>query len=257
MKARSHIVILFLLGISFSGQSQSLLNKLKQKGEDKLIQKTVDAVFGEDDNSGTTNNPSSPTSSGTTNTKGSGLIIEPPDVVKNIEEAETAFGTKNYSSAKYALRQAMVGIEMEIGESILKSLPTSVDGLQMDPDADKVTSMSYGFVGLTMERRYTGKDKELQVTIGNNSALLGAVNMMISGGAYASSSTEQNYKQTTFKGYRSVIQYDESSGYTLSVPFGQSSIMVVNGINYESEPAIMSAAENFDIEKIKSELGEK
>ncbi|MDZ7608065.1 MAG: hypothetical protein U5K79_21370 [Cyclobacteriaceae bacterium] len=257
MKARSYIVVLFLLVISFSGKSQSLLNKLKRQTEDKLIEKTVDAVFGEDGNSGTTNNPSSPNTSGTTNTKGSGLIIEPPDVVKNIGEAETAFGTKNYSSAKYALRQAMVGIEMEIGESILKSLPTSVDGLQMDPDADKVTSMSYGFVGLTMERQYTGKDKELQITIGNNSALLGAVNMMISGGAYASSSAGQNYKQTTFKGYRSIIQYDESSGYTLSVPFGQSSIMVVNGINYESEPAIMSAAENFDVEKIKSQLGEK
>ena len=53
------------------------------------------------------------------------------------------------------------------------------------------------------------------------------------------------------------MQFDNSSGYTLSVPFGQSSIMVVNGINYKSESEIMAAADNIDIESIKQKLGEQ
>jgi hypothetical protein len=249
--------------------SQSLLNKIKKQTEDKVLKKTDqtidDVIFGngkqgESGNTGSDGNTSSPSgnsSSGTANTTGSGLVVEPPDVLKNIKDTELAFNARNYGSAKYAARQAMLGIEMEIGHNILASLPSSVDGLGVIAEKDKVTSMSYGFVGLMMERTYQGGNKELKVSIGNNSALVSAASMMLSSGAYATSDQDQGYKQTTFKGYRSIIQYDDASGYTLSVPFGQSSIFVLNGINYASEGDIMNAAENFDIESIKQELGEK
>ena len=254
--------MLFLFSLIPPSNAQGLLNKIKKQTEDKLLKKTDDtiddALFGKDETNPNNNgNNGNGPNSGTNNTKGAGLIIEPPDVLKNIAEAEQAFDVKNYGTAKYAVRQAMLGIEMEIGHNILESLPESVDGLKKIDEKDQVTSMSYGFVGLTMERVYQGGDKELKISIGNNSAWLSAANMMLSSGAYSSSSDEQNYKQTTFKGYRSIIQFDNSSGYTLSVPFGQSSIFVLNGINYASETEIMAAAENFDIESIKTELGEK
>lgn len=259
---------LFLMLICNVTYSQGVLNRLKKKTEQKLFKKTDevvddaidDALFGKDkndpNNQGNTSQPGSNSGSNTANTKGSGLVVEPPDVLKSINEAEQAFDVKNYGSSKFAARQAMLGIEMEIGHNILESLPISVDGLNADVDKDQVTSMSYGFVGLMMQRVYQGGDKELNVNIGNNSVWLSAANMMLAGGAY-STTNDQNYKQTTFKGYRSVLQYDNSSGYTLSVPFGQASIFVLNGKNYESEEEIMSAAENFDIESIKKELGEK
>lgn len=249
--------------------SQSLINKIKKQTEDKVLKKTDqtidDVIFGngkqgESGNTGNDGNSSSSSgnsTSGTANTTGSGLVVEPPDVLKNIKETELAFNARNYGSAKYAARQAMLGIEMEIGHNILKSLPSSVDGLSVVTDNDKVTSMSYGFVGLTMERVYQGDKKELKVSIGNNSAWLSAASMMLSSSAYATSNQEDGYKQTTFKGYRSILQYDDASGYTLSVPFGQSSIFVLNGINYASESDMMNAANNFDIENIKQELGEK
>jgi hypothetical protein len=53
-----------------------------------------------------------------------------------------------------------------------------------------------------------------------------------------------------------VLEYDEYSGYKLSVPFGQSSILVTNGINFMTEKEMMDASENIDIEKIKKVLGE-
>ena len=245
--------------------SQGLLKKLKKQTEQKILKKTDDAldevIFGEDDdnpnNPGNTSNPGSNSGSGTTNTTGGGLIVEPPDVMKNINDAEQAFNVQNYGTARFAVRQAMLGVEMEIGQNILDGLPKTVDGLSNVEDKDKVTSMSYGFVGLTLERFYRGGNKELKVSLGNNSALLSAANMMLASGAYSTSSNDQSYKQTTFKGHRAVLQYDNSKGYTLSVPFGQSSIFVLNGRNYSSENEIMSAADNFDLEPIKKELGEK
>lgn len=269
MKTKYILAFVSVMLFSYPGLSQNLLKKIQKQAEDKALKKTDDALndalFGKDKNesstgtSGTNNTGTSGNSgsSGTANTTGGGLISEPPDVVANINDASQAFGVKNYGTAKYALRQAMVGVEMEMGHNILNNLPKNVDGLNMQPELDRVTSVSYGFVGLTMERVYKGGNKELKVSIGNNSAMLSAANMMLASSAYATSSTDQNYKQVTFKGYRSVLQYDDYSGYTLSVPFGQSSILVVNGINYDNEKNLMSAAEAFDIESIKTELGEK
>ena len=258
-------LMLFMILVNSEAKAQSLLKKLKKQTEQKVLKKTdkmlEEAILGEDSNDpnnpGSTSNPGNNSGSNTANTTGGGLIMEPPDVMKNINDAEQAFNVQNYGTAKYAVRQAMLGIEMEIGHNILDGLPATVDGLNKVDDMDQVTSMSYGFVGLTMERVYQGGNKELKVSIGNNSALLSAANMMLAGGAYSTTSNDQNYKQTTFKGYRSVLQYDNSSGYTLSVPFGQSSIFVLNGRNYSSENEMMAAAENFNLEPIKQELGEK
>ena len=74
----------------------------------------------------------------------------------------------------------------------------------------------------------------------------------------SNSSTEyQNHKQVKFKGYPGILQYDDYSGYTLSVPFGQSSVFIAGGINFAEEQEIMAAADVIDIEKIKKELGEQ
>ena len=122
---------------------------------------------------------------------------------------------------------------------------------------DNVASGSIGFVGLIIERMYRGNDQQLKVTVGNDAALLTSVNMYLSSGSYASSTEEQNHKQLKFKEYRGVLSYDDYSGYTLSVPFGQSSIFVAEGVNFANEQEIIAAANEFDIEKIKNEFGEQ
>jgi len=191
----------------------------------------------------------------TGNTKGEGLITTPPDVLQNIQDADAYFGKKNYTDARYAVRQAILGIEMEMGNKILEDLPEAIEGLSFVKDEDRVTSTGIGFVGMTIQRIYRQDDKEFQVTVGNDAALLSAANVYLSSGAYASSS-DQNYKTVRFGEYRGVLEYDEYSGYKLSVPFGQSSILVTNGINFMTEKEMMDASEKIDIEKIKKILGE-
>lgn len=182
----------------------------------------------------------------------------PPDVNQNLSDAETSYEAKSYGEARYAVQQAMLGVEMQIGEKVLEAMPASVSGLDKVEPADQVTSSGYGWVGLTIHREYLKDDKQLTTTVANNSALMTAVNMYLTNGGYSQTTNgEQNWKQTKVKGHKAIIEYDDDSGYKLSVPLGQTSLIMWEGINFASEQEMMSAANAFDIDGIKKMLGEK
>src|SRR4029078_7052027 len=106
---------------------------------------------------------------------------------------------------------------------------------------------------------YKKDDKQMTVTIGNNSVYSGFVNIYFNG-AYSQSTSDgknQNVKQTKVKSYKAIITYDESKGYTLLVQIGQSSLIVWECINFATEADVMSAANAFNIDGIKKMLGEQ
>lgn len=249
---------------AFSANGQGLVGKLKQKAADaaeKALEKKADEKTGA--GSGTNGQSQDEQSSGNTtnrptNKGGGGLTSTPPDVNQNLTDAESAYKSGKYGEARYAVQQAMLGVEMQIGQKVLASLPESVSGLPKIAEADQVTSTGYGWAGLTIAREYRTDEKELKATIANNSAWMSAVNMYLANGGYSQTTGgQQNWKQTKVKGHKAIIEYDESTGYKLSVPLGQSSLIVFEGINYASEQEMMSAANTFDIDGIKKMLGEK
>lgn len=258
-----------LLGGSYGSQAQ-LLKKLKQKAEnaaERIVDKKIDEkIDGATRTGGKNQNgpggPGMPGSGGSgggrNNTSGEGLVTTPPDVQKNLTEAEDAFKKNSLSESRYSIQQAMLGVEMEIGKKILKSLPSKVKNLLKDSAEDKVTSSGWGWVGLMIQGAYKDGEQELRMTIANNAAWMQAVNMYLANGAYAQSSgDQQNWKQTKLKGYRAVIEFDKSSGYKLSVPLGQTSMIIFEGINFKTEQEMMDACSVIDIDAIKKELGEK
>ncbi len=270
--------LLFCCGIAtvcFSTANAQLLKKLKEKAQmaaDKVIDRKIDdAIGGGSSSSSSGNNESSNESSSgrgsttsstrnkPTNKGGQGLVTTPPDVKENLASAESAFKTASYGEARYAVQQAMLGVEMEIGKNILKSLPETVAGLKKEASEDQVTSTGWGWVGLTIQRRYQEGEKALTVTVANNAAWMQAINLYFTNAGYMQTSggNKQNWKQTKVKGYRSVIEYDESSGYKLSVPLGQTSLLVFEGVNFTNEQDMMNAANQIDIDGIKTHLGEK
>ena len=259
MKKAIFTCLALILALLINGQSlkaQSLLKKLQNKIEEEA----VEAIFGEDEKEQTEQNPdASPenTSNSPKNTKGSGLSSSSTDVLTSISNAESAFGDKKYTDARLAIRQAILDVELEIGKKILEDLPESVSGLPKIAEEDEVTSTGIGFSGLVIQRVYRKDDQELQIGIGNDSGWLSAANMYLASSAYASTSTDENVKQITFQDNRAVIEYDASSGYKLSVPFGQSSIMVAEGINFNTEQEFTDACSKIDIQKIKNQLGEQ
>lgn len=264
MKSRQIFYLLLIIPWLTGGavNSQSLVRKLKDKAEDKAVK----AIFGEDKNNGTSSSGTTTgtnTSTGSTgnsnvqNTKGGGLENTAPDVKENLKAAKESLASKQYADARFSVRQALQGIELEMGQNVLKSLPEKVDGMPSDPESDKVTSTGIGFVGLTIERYYRNDDKQVKVEVANDAAMLSGVNMYLGNGGYATTSNDKNHKVTKFKTYKAVITYDEGSGYNLSVPFGQSSLLVIEGSNYASESSFMAAANQIDIDKIKKQLGEQ
>jgi hypothetical protein len=250
-----------------TANAQGMLRKLKNAADravDKVIDKKTDeAIYG---SSGNPNNGTSSTGGGSNsggrskagNKGGGGLITTPPNVGENLTAAEAAFKSNNYGEARYAVQQAMLGVELEIGQKILKSLPNAVVGLAKDTTTDQVTSTGWGWAGLTIHREYGTDDKQLKVTVANNAVWMNAINLYFNNGGYAQTTGgEQKWKQIKVKGNRAVIEYDDNSGYKVSVPLGQTSLVMYEGLNFATEQDMMTAVNAIDIDMIKKQLGEK
>ncbi|MFM7193270.1 MAG: hypothetical protein ACKOYP_00605 [Bacteroidota bacterium] len=260
MKLKTTLLILLALW-AVETPAQDLLNKIKRRALEKGLE-AIGADKGQKPSApsaGTAGSQGSSAPGSPSNRTGGGLVSTPPDVNQNLSDAEAAWQAGNWGESRYSLQQAMLGVEMEIGQKILKSLPETITGLKKVEALDEVTSTGFGWVGLTIERVYQGgADKELKVIVANNAAWMTAVNMYLSGGGYAQATGgQQSMKQTRVKGYRAVIEYDEGSGYKLSVPVGQSSLIVYEGINFASEQEMTTAAGAIDIAGIKKMLGEQ
>ena len=247
-----------------------VLNRLKQRAAGNVENKAgqeIDKLFSGKKNQnqgtqpgGTNTNGSGGMNGGNnpSNTTGGGLISTPPDVKQNLTDAEDAYRKNSYGEARYSVQQAMLGVELEIGNKILSSLPETISGLPKDATRDQVASSGFGWAGLIIKREYEKNNKQLTLNVANNSAWMAGVNAYLASGAYTQQTGgQQNWKQIKVKGYRSVIEYNESSGYKLSVPLGQSSLVMLEGINFASEQEMMTAANAVDFDGIKKMLGEQ
>lgn len=245
--------------------AQGLLKKLKDKASDvanKVVDKKIDDAVGVDGSNGTGNSPTAGSGSSRSgrpsNKMGEGLKnTTPPDVNLQITEAETANAAGNFSDARYSIQQALLGIELQIGKEILKSLPATVANLPKDTLEDRVTSTRWGWANLTIQRIYKKDDKQLTVVVGNNSAYAGFINILFAGNMTESNGQTQNFKQIKVKGNKAMIKFDQNEGYTVLVQIGQSGMITFEGVNFATEQDMMSAINTFDIDSIKKMLGEK
>ena len=260
------ICLIASLTLSNSLPAQGFLKKIKDKVNktvDKKVEGEVEKKAGipsESQQTGNDNNSSKNNSSGKPSNKGGGGLTntEPPDVKMQMTEAETAHGAKNYSDARYSLQQALMGVEIQLGRQILKSLPAAIVLLPADTLQDKVMSTQWGWNNLSIQRVYRKEDKQLTITIGNNSIYSGMVNMYFANaGMMEANGEKQNFKQVRVKGNKAIIQYDDSKGYTLMMQMGQASLIVWECINFANEQEVMTAANSFDIDGIKKMMGEQ
>ncbi len=209
----------------------------------------------------TTSTSTSNSSSSPVNKTGAGLSnTAPPDIMQGINDAEKENSAADYSSARYSLQQALIGVEIQLGKQLLQSLPASVDGLNKDTTKNVVASTQYGWGNLTILTVYSdGKNKQMTITIGNNPAYAGIVSLYFNNAAAVQSNgnNNPNMKQTRVKGNQAVIQFDKSSGYSMFMQLGQSSMIVWTFVNFATEDEVMSAANSFDIDGIKKTMGEQ
>jgi hypothetical protein len=286
MKILSFYVLFGAMCVASTAEAQ-FLNKLKQKAENKVenkvdntIDKTLDGgssnsnqgsgntgnTGGSGSNNGMagsgSNNGTVSTNSGggmSQNQGGGGLNSSAPDVNQNLTDADAAYKSGKYGEARYSVQQAMLGVELQIGNNILKSLPETINSLPKDAASDQVTSTGSGWAGLTIVRRYTNNNnKDFKITVANSAMMMAGVNAYLNSAGYAQQTGgQQNWKQTKMKGNRAIIEYSEGSGYKLSVPLGQSTLAVFEGVSFANENEMMSAANTVDVDSIKKMLGEQ
>jgi hypothetical protein len=269
MKLLIGCAVWILMICSATPASAQLLNKLKKKAEGAVENEANKAITGDqnknsgqgNNNSNTNNNSNSNTNTnngGLSQNQGGGLTTTPPDVKQNLADGEVAYKGGKYGEARYSIQQAMLGVELEIGNKILKSLPETISGLPKDASADQVTSTGYGWAGLTIVRKYSdGNGKDFRVTVANSAMMMAGLNAYLNSGYAQTTGGQQNWKQTKFKGNRSIIEFDQNSGYKLSVPLGQSSVVVFEAVSFKTENDVMSAANAVDVDTIKKMLGEQ
>lgn len=272
MKLTSCIAIVvagsFLSNTSASGQG--FMKKLKDKAN-QALEKSVGVPSASSSTSNETStstntsgggggsSSSSSSSSGRPSNKGGAGLTNttPPDVAQQIVDAEKAYKTASYSEARYSVQQALLGVELQLGREILKSLPQTVSGLATDTTKDRVTSTSWGWSNLTIQRIYNKDDKQLEMTVGNMPMYAGLANIYFSGVYSQSSGDNPNVKQIKVKGNKAIIKYDQNEGYTVLVPLGQSGMIAWQGINFANETDMMTAVNTFDVDRVKKLLGEK
>ncbi|MEL7001556.1 MAG: hypothetical protein AAFN93_02345 [Bacteroidota bacterium] len=173
-----------------------------------------------------------------------GKKLAPPSVDSHLNNAKAALGDQRWSEARFEVKEAMRGVEIELGYKILESMPKSVKGVSHNPDDDGVVSTGVGFVGMVVSRFYGNDGKQYTATVGNNSALGISYNFLLNSGY---SSNDGNHKNVTVQGNRGTMTFDGYNTYNLGVPFGQSSAFVLECRECTSEDDIMAAVEAFDI----------
>ena len=246
--------LVLLLCVSPKAQ---LLKKIKDKAN-QAVDKAFDKKVNE------TTQPNGDNSNGgngkVSNKGGAGLKnSSPPDVMAQIADAEKAHNAGNFNDARYSVQQALMGVEIQLGREILKSLPSTVNGMDKDTAANIVMSNNWGWNNLTIQTVYNQKpEKQMTITIGNNSMYSGLANVYFGNTAYVQANDkDQNVKQTKVKGYKAVIQYSDNKGYTLLVSLGQTALIVWECVNFKDEDDVMKTASEFDIDGIKKMMGEQ
>ncbi|WPP51743.1 hypothetical protein [Catalinimonas niigatensis] len=237
------LVLVMLFATNSYAQLGSLGRKLKEKAADLMIEEIEGEESQEETSAGEENTNSS------SSVKGKKLT--PPSVNDHLEQASMALQSAEYSNARFNIKEATRGVELEIGYQILEAMPTEAAGMAYVPDNDGVVSTGIGFIGLVISREYGDGDKMITASIGNNS-VFGATYGYLLNSSY--NSNEGNYKNVSLQGKRGTMAFDDENTYTLGVAFAQSSAFVLECQGFSSEEEVMAAANDFDISTFEALL---
>ncbi len=184
--------------------------------------------------------------------------LTPPDVNDQLANARDALHDDNLAEARFFVRQAIMGIELEMGYDILASMPEKVLTYEADKSQDDVYSSGAGFAGMAVSREYPGSDYgPIEAAVGNNSSIYTMVGIEAQYATQGDYQGDVNSKVIRYKDNKAYIKVDDYSGYELMIPFGQSSVFVLKCPPCESEDELLQVADLFDIDLFKKLLGEQ
>lgn len=258
--SRCLLTLLLLLGVVTTNYAQILQNKLRKLGE-KAVEKVIDQELEEDgdeplfDQEPARNNEgyNPEEEENMVRVKGKGLT--PPNATEHIDNATAAVSAAQLSAARNEIQQALMAVEVALGQQLLKSLPETVAGMDFLPEEDEVVSMGIGFVGLAIYRAYKGNNRKMRLSVVNNNTLFSQYRTIIANPTYVDG--EQDYKVVTIQGHQGAITFDGDNEYDLGIPLGQNSLFLIECVNFPDEGSVKQAANAYDLNNIEKQLGDQ
>lgn len=173
------------------------------------------------------------------------------DVQASLDSALSSYKSGDLDQARYALQQALTGINQAIGKEILLLLPASMEGMVSDEKSDNLTGTSYGFAGLFVSRSYSGENTSASVDIISDSPMLAGINTLLTMPAFGAS--DPNQKRIKINGYKALLTRSTSDegtvSYTIQLPFSNS-LLTFNCSGFDSEEKVTGMAGMIPVDKI-------
>jgi hypothetical protein len=149
---------------------------------------------------------------------------------KKMAEAKTAFAANKLSDARFAMQQMMQEIDMLMGKSILKLLPSTLDNMPGNEANERVTGAS-GFIGVVVHKDYGMLKDEpaISVEVISNSPLLVGLNAVLSMPMLAGG---DGRKVVKVAGYKALIEQNKDEvnpgGHNLQLVVGNVLIAITH-----------------------------
>ncbi len=180
-----------------------------------------------------------------------GIQVKAQDVQEKLNEAQASYSSGDLENARFALQQALQGINQAIGKDILALMPDNLGGMEKDVANDNVTGVTAGFAGLFVNRNYKGENKDASIQIMSDSPMITAINAMLSMPAFMNQ--DPNQKRIKIENYKALLTKSVSSdgnvSYNIQMPFGSSMFTFsCNGIADENE--VTGLLKNIPVDKI-------
>lgn len=180
-----------------------------------------------------------------------GIQVQAQEVQERLNEAQSSYSSGDLENARFALQQALQGINQAIGKDILALLPENIGGMDKVEANDNVTGVTAGFAGLFVNRNYQAENKDASVQIMSDSPLIAGINAILAMPSFINS--DPNQKRIKIENYKALLTKSTSTegtvSYNVQMPFGSSMFtFTCNGINEENEVTTM--LKSIPVEKI-------
>ncbi len=178
-------------------------------------------------------------------------FLQAQDVQAKLDEARSAYASGNLENTRFALEEALNGINQAIGNEILALLPATLNGMAVQEGQDQVTGTNLGFAGLYVNRYYGNEERNASVEIVSDSPLLAGINSLLA--LPVIMNNDPNQKRIKLGNYKALMtrNTDETGrvSWDIQMPFG-SSLLTFTCAGFDNENEVTGMAGSLPMEKI-------
>ncbi len=180
-----------------------------------------------------------------------GMQVQAQDVNSLLDQANSEYKAGNLEDARFALQQALNGINQAIGEDMLALIPDRLGDMDKAADEDNVTGMNTAFAGLFVSRYYRTENKEASVEIMGDSPLLSSINLLLSMPVFMAS--DPNQKRIKVDGQKALLTRNQSEDspttYEVQLVFG-STLFTFHTSGIDDQDRVLALLDEIPVKKI-------